>query len=95
MRYFKATLLIGLISILAIGVFDATGWLHTLDQLTAQLLGHLSPGGSLKWTAHPVVFAVAAFLAFAFAWATVDLARGKALMISPEAFEQASLRKSS
>jgi adenylate cyclase len=68
-------LLIGVISILAVGVLDATGWLRTLDTWTAQWLAHLSPSGPLRWTAHEVVFVVAAFLAFAFAWTTADLAR--------------------
>ncbi len=75
MRYFKATLLIGAVSILAIGVIDATGWLHTLDQWTAQWLAGFSPAGPLKWIAHPVVFIAASLLAFAFAWTTTDLAR--------------------
>jgi adenylate cyclase len=75
MRYFKATLLIGVISALAVGVIDATGWLGTLDQWSSQWLGHLSESGPLKWTPHGIVFAVAALLAFAFAWTTTDLAR--------------------
>jgi adenylate cyclase len=75
MRYFKATLLIAFISILAIGVLDATGWLGTLDAWSAQWLAHFSVSGPLKWTPHGVVFAVAALLAIAFAWTTTDLSR--------------------
>ena len=75
MRYFKATLLIGVISILSVGLIDATGWLRTLDVWTAQWLTHFSVQGPLKWAPHPVVFAVAALLAFAFAWTTTDLSR--------------------
>lgn len=75
MRYFKATLLIGVISALAVGVLDATGWLRTLDTWTAQWLGYFSQSGPLHWTPHAVVFIVAALLAFAFAWTTIDLTR--------------------
>ena len=75
MRYFKATLLIGFISILAIGLLDATGWLRTLDAWTVQSLGHLSVTGTLARPTHAVAFLVGALLAFAFAWTTADLAR--------------------
>ncbi len=75
MRYFKATLLIGTISILAILVLDASGWIRTLETLTAQLLSRFSPSGTLVPTSHGLALIAAVLTGFAFAWTTVDISR--------------------
>jgi class 3 adenylate cyclase len=75
MRYFKATLIIGTLSLIAMLILDLTGWLHTADTSTSQQLVKLGPDGSLKDAPHTVVLVVAGLLAYVFAWFTVDLSR--------------------
>lgn len=75
MRYFKATLFIGVISALAVLILDATGWLRTAEVMASAGLARLAPEGVIRAAAP--IFAIAAGLvaAFGFAWTTVDLAR--------------------
>jgi adenylate cyclase len=75
MRYFKATLLIGTIAVLAVLVLDATGWIHPLELLASQLLTRFSPTGTLVPTSHAFVLIVSAIIGFACAWTTVDISR--------------------
>lgn len=75
MRYFKATLLIGIISTVLVLILDASGWFHTLEVWTAQLLTRFAPEGKLVPTSHGFVLALGALAGFAFAWTTVDISR--------------------
>lgn len=75
MRYFKATLIIGTVSFLAVLGLDMTGWLRTADAFAAQMLGKLSPGVVFKEAPHVALLFVAAMLAYLFAWVTVDISR--------------------
>ncbi len=75
MRYFKATLLIGIISTVLVLILDAAGWFHTLEVWTAQLLARFAPDGRIVPTSHGLVLAAAAISGFVFAWTTVDIAR--------------------
>ncbi|MDD5201063.1 MAG: adenylate/guanylate cyclase domain-containing protein [Terrimicrobiaceae bacterium] len=75
MRYFKATLLIGIVSIVTILILDASGWIWTLEVLSAQVLARFSPSGPLAWASHGFVLSIAALAGFAFAWTTVDISR--------------------
>ncbi|MGH8048406.1 MAG: adenylate/guanylate cyclase domain-containing protein [Chthoniobacterales bacterium] len=75
MRYFKASLVIGTISLLAMLVIDLTGWLHTADTATGHLLAKIAPDGSLKDAPHTAVLIVAGLLAYIFAWFTADISR--------------------
>jgi len=75
MRYFKATLIIGVISACVMLALDLTGWFGTLEVLTAALLHRFSPAGALTLVSHGLVLSTAAALAFAVAWTTVDITR--------------------
>lgn len=75
MRYFKATLLIGFISIVAVLILDASGWLHTLEVWSGQLLTRFAPGGALAPVSRGALYGIAAVLAFLAAWTTVDITR--------------------
>ena len=75
MRYFKATLLIGFVSIIAVLILDASGWLHTLEVWSGQLLTRFSFNGALVPVSRGALFGAAAVLAFLAAWTTVDISR--------------------
>jgi adenylate cyclase len=75
MRYFKATLLIGFVSIIAVLILDASGWLHTLEVWSGQLLARFAPNGALTPVPRGALYGVAAVLAFLAAWTTVDITR--------------------
>lgn len=75
MRYFKATLVIGIVSIVAVLVLDASGWLKTAEVWTQSALQQLSEDRTLVPVSRGSVFLVAAVLAFFFAWTTADISR--------------------
>jgi len=75
MRYFKATLLIGALSIVAVLVLDLTGWIRTAEVLMAHVLARFSPNNALIPASHGLVLVTATLVAFYFAWTTVDISR--------------------
>lgn len=75
MRYFKATLVIGSVSMLLMLLVDLTGWLRTADAATSGLFARVAPNGDIKAASHVTVLVLAAILAYVFAWFTVDLSR--------------------
>ncbi len=88
MRLLKATIIIGVVATCAVLLFDASGWLRTLEVATADLLTRFAPEGSLAFGHRGWAYAAAATLAFVIAWTTVDVSRpvGKALVAGATAF---------
>ncbi|MGC1479817.1 MAG: adenylate/guanylate cyclase domain-containing protein [Chthoniobacterales bacterium] len=75
MRFLKATIIIGVLSIGAVLLLDAAGWIRTLEVATADLLTRMSPTGSLTLAHRGWAYGLAAALAFAVAWTTIDVTR--------------------
>lgn len=76
MRYLIATLGIGIASLLAALLLDATGWIRTAEIATAQMFGAWTPG--LKATPILTVYVIALVAAVWIAWSTVNIVRGPA-----------------
>ncbi len=74
MRFLKATIIIGLVATIAILILDASGWLRTLEVVTAAALDRLSVE-SLAVGSRGLGYLIAAVVAFAVAWTTVDIVR--------------------
>ncbi len=88
MRFLKATIIIGVISIGAVLLLDAAGWIRTLEVATADLLTRFAPAGSLQLFPRGWAYGLAAFFAFAIAWTTIDVSRpvAKTLIAGATAF---------
>ncbi len=88
MRLLKATIIIGVVATCAFLLLDASGWLRTLEVATADLLTRFAPNGSLALVNRGWSYGLAAALAFAIAWTTVDVTRpvGKTFVAGATAF---------
>lgn len=75
MRYFKATLVIGLLSTALVATLHFTGWLRTAEVMTSAGLTRLGPDGAVRDAGAIAGLVAGLVAAFAFAWTTVDLAR--------------------
>ncbi len=74
MRFLKATIIIGFVTTIAVLVLDASGWLRTLEVVTAKALDGLAPE-PIESASRGAAYGLAALVAFAIAWTTVDILR--------------------